>query len=513
MKRRTRNNKSQVPESREIPTKVVRAIDRSIVNYHNQGGTLARQMAIPDMPQSHVIRMPTVDMPAVAAIAVQDSFNTVTAELSTSAGKLPVSTSGTLMFISYGQPGRALVYGPIATTLAADTITNKFEYRDRDNYTIVANTQALLYGGGSPPTYPKGTTISGFWNPVNVVSSNISDEPTRPLGFAKERTYIYVNGTEKLSWEGWYGPGSTAWPVSLVIRVYRWHSPSDPPTLASTLGYANGDTAVTSFSWTPTESGYYTWDYSVGVLDSASFSGDLGLTFTIKTAIANPRVMVHRFNAALQKKDVGDYMRRTGFAVLISNTSAEINKQGTVVAARMLAEGPSSSVLAGSQQESSVAALANKYTGMASKGLYTYMDFDMYAERFNQAFNESSCPVFDLDYNGFAHIALISNPSAATQANSFLVTFYGIYEFFSDDPLYPSVPAHFDHNALCEARRVNNSTAYFYENPLHMSDIWKFIRNSFNVMRRAAIPIGMATSAMFPEAAPFAMPIAHALQT
>lgn len=503
--RRPKPAPAQTPAKRRIPQKIRKVFQMSPI----QGSALARQMAIPDVPQGQLLRMPTVDMPSVGVVASQDTFAATPVLLGNSAGKLPVASDGTLLFLTYGQPGRSLVYGPVHSNLAVDAGTVAFSYSDDEKSTLVASAFALTKAG---PVYGGGSTISGRWNPKMTLNANVPGEDFRSIGHSAGRSYVYVNGTEKMSFFMYNGSTNAAIASPLVVDIYRWVGPYETPEKATALAYTASNPLMANFSYTPSESGYYTFDWSIGVIDNASINSNISMVVALVTSVANPSFMVHRSPRVTRNQDIGEYVRRTGFSILITNTSAAISKQGNVIAARIVAEGPAKGVTIGKESEATISTLANKYTGAAEKGVYSYMDFDQYAERFAQGFNEYGCPVFDLDYNGFVHAILVSNPNPTVQ-NSFLVTVYGVYEFFTDNPIYTAMPSHFDHNALCDARRVNNSTSYFYENPLHLSDIWKFIKESFGVMRRAAVPLGMAASAMFPESTPFVMPVAHMLQS
>ncbi len=502
-----RNSAPVAPKQRRaIPAQVRKLVSNSAI----QGSTLARQMAIPDVPQGHLLRMPTVDMPSVGVLSTQDTFSVTHTPLGASAGKLPVKTDGTVLYIMYGQPGRSLVYGPVPSSLGIDNGTVKFEYGAGDASTVVYGAMALTT---STPTYGGGSCITGQWRPTMTKNIGTPDEEFRGIGMSMGKPFVFVNGTEKICYWTFNEAVNGAFASPLVVTIYKWVGPNDLPATAAVLAYVANDPAMAAFSWTPTTSGYYTFEWSLGVIDNASIHSNLSLNVELQTAIASPCFMVHKNPRVIRNQDIGEYVRRTGFSILVTNTSSAISKQGNIIAARMVAEGPANGLIIGKENESAVSSLANKYSGAAEKGVYSYMDFDTGAERFGQSFNEDGCPTFNLDYNGFVHTILVSNPAVASIPNNYLVTVYGIYEFFTDNPIYTAMPSPFDHNALCEARRVNNSTAYFYENPLHISDIWKFIKESFGLVRRAAVPLGMAASAMFPESTPFVMPMAHMLQT
>lgn len=471
---------------------------------NSQGAVLARQMAIPESSTAPV-RMPTTDMPktAVTKLTTTLSVKNPVITLANQPSGSPPFTNGDLMFYIYGLPGFSMMYGPVVgSTTVVDATVTSFAYSSSPGSRHPLTTTTLQ----------PGSSVSSHWLPTKCTDSESG--AVRPLGVAVGQTYAWFDRTEKFHYKVYSG-NDVATTISgpITVELVKWMGPGEPPKSIATLSYKKGDSGT--FAYTVPESGWYSMEFTMSAVDTDTLITTFSVEVTAAAAVANPARYKLCYQDALQNKDVGESIRRTGFSVLITNTTAQINRQGNVVAARLVADGYYDEDF--SLGVNHLDAASDKYTGDASNGVYTYMDFDQSAERFYQAHSgavstQALGPVFDLEYYGYIHVIKISNPTPETAANSFLVTITGIYEFRSDSMLYAKGVPMASNLALTDARRINNSTDYFYENPLHMSDIWRYIKNAFGQVRRAAIPLGMAASTMFPEAAGAIMPVAHALQ-
>lgn len=477
----------------------------------SQGMLLAKQMALPESCVN-LVRLPTADMPRTAVMkTIRTTAITQAVSPSIPLGFPCAATD--LFFVAFGQPGRSYMYGPVVNTAAVDAITCNFKFAKADGST--SDRVSLL---NSVDVFPAGTTKLIAWDPV--AATDALNGLARPIGYGQTRKFVWVDASEKFLFNVWRQGTNVATPDALQVLLYLWAGPGETDTLYKVLSYAKGDAASKTFAFTPTISGYYAIDITISTLDTDLHSVEtFELQVQLAATVANPTRMVTMWNETLGSAETGECCRRTAYTLLISNTSAVINQQGTVVAGRMINERmpPPPGSVAGPTLNRGINAtalseLSNKYTGKAEKGLFTYMDFDDHAAEFTQAVNDYAHPVFDLNFSEFVHVALFNNPNTATQVNSFLVTSTMAVEFKTDSMLFPvGVPVH-EFDALVEARRINNSTDYFYENPLHMGDIWKYIKSGFNAFRRIAIPLGAAASTFAPEAAGVIMPIAHALQ-
>lgn len=487
-----------------------RAVRNAVSPYlgPNYGSMLAKQMAIPETADG-LVRLPTPDMPRTAQIRVTTTHtmrNAVTAVNNPSFSQY----SGDIVVLTYGLPGFSHMYGPVANTNPLNGTLQLFTYADNNSGPTPAGVFPL-----TRTTMQPGSSVSTNWTPTrNVSFASSNNNVAKPLGLSGSIVYAWFDPGEKIVLVfNEAGSAAATIPVAFTTQVFRWIGPGEAIDNVATLSYQKGATGTNS--WTVPMSGWYALSFVVSAVDTDTITALLGVSVTSQASVANPNLMILVSQEPIENPDVGESIRRTAYSMLITNTSAEINKQGTIIAARLVNDGLWSGV-----SEMSVSHLdraADKYTGPAQHGCYTYMDFEQSNEQFFQAHMgegtySTSGPCFNLELYGYVHMIRITNPTAATLSNDFLVTVTAIYEFRSDSMLFTKDVPQLEYEALIAARRVNNSTPYFYENPLHLGDIWGHIKSAFNNARRAAIPIGMAASALYPEAAGVIMPVARAFQ-
>lgn len=495
-----------------------RAVKAVTTALGSQTSALARQMALPD-DSPNWLRLPTADMPRTAVLRTTDTVS-VTQLVSPAMPTWAPCKSTEVVVIAYGQPGRSFMYGPVTHTIAQNGTTSTFAFNSNpasgggDSQSVITpNFQIIPSGEKMAP----GSSRVLHFNPVRHQDTPATPgPPLRPLGRSKGRTYFYVDSTEKLLFANWYNGSNVTVPGPQTVNIYYWVGPMEEPELEKTLTWDKAEAGSNLFSYATSYCGYYAIEVIVGALDSDTLNAPWHLVVSTTAVNTNPTRYINTYVSTITQAEVGESCRRTGYSLLITNTSAQINQQGTVIAARMVNEvvNAATTINAGRViNTTTLNNLASKYKGKAANGLYTYMDFEIGSEQFEESCNDYANPTFNLDYLGFVHVVAFNNPNAATAVQSYLFTSCMIYEARVDNQLFEvSAPA-LEYNALVEARRINNSTDYFYENPLHMSDIWDFIKKSVSTVRRAALPIGAAISALAPEAAPIVMPMARALQS
>ncbi len=490
-----------------------RAMPQRVNALIRQGEILARQMALPG-DVSDILRLPTVDMPRTATIRYHTSYGVTQPVIAAVPTGFPCGLNE-LFFACYGQPGRLFMYGPVSYTAAVDSNITIFGYASVDPLGTQVTTNYQYICSGTDTIQP-GSSRSVPWTPVTA--SDTLTGTSRPIGLAKGRSYVWLDSSEKIVWTFYSNSTKTVVPGPFAVQIWRWEGPADLPTNIKTISWAKGATGSDTFSFSIPYSGYYGMDFTLGALDTDSFTGSYSVYIAIQAAVANPVRFVTEFCKTVQAAETGEYCRRTAFSLLLSNTTAEINKQGNVTAARLVAERVGAQISSGSGgytpmiNSTAVAMAAGKYTGRAANGVYTYMDFEPSVEKFQESCNNFNGVVFDLDYNGYVNTIVITNPNTSTQANTFMLTAVAHLEFQGDTQLFNYTVPYYNHDALVDARRINNTTPYFFENPLHLSDLWGFIKRSFNRLRTAAVPLGIAASTLYPEAAGVIMPAAHLLQ-
>lgn len=224
------------------------------------------------------------------------------------------------------------------------------------------------------------------------------------------------------------------------------------------------------------------------------------------TTGTSARVRLHYLEDIVSSPSIAQEMRRTACTLLVTNTSAPLIRQGDVIAARVdCTSAPGIIDLARFKKA------ARKHTGDASKGCYTYMEFPKECEEFLSHVTELGCPLAHFQ-NTMYNLITIKNSNASSAPNSYLMTCDIAIEFKTESQLYRTEVPYLPFEELIHARRISNSTNYFYDNPLHWSQITRLIGQAWNGMRRNATKLGTVASIMYPEAAPAIMPLARYLQ-
>lgn len=194
-------------------------------------------------------------------------------------------------------------------------------------------------------------------------------------------------------------------------------------------------------------------------------------------------------------------------SLLLTNASAEMYAQGVLVAARIRGTNPHLVTA------SSLGASADLYRGKAAHGVYTFMENTERSNEFRQCrgFSTGDCLVYDLDELDYFHFIQATNngvsPNTALQAtNVYAVTADASFEFEADTRRYARRVAAGNLDDLYAARKLLGARPeWFYENPLHLSDIYGFVkraaRAAVNTAGRYAPYAATAASAIDPTGA------------
>jgi hypothetical protein len=249
--------------------------------------------------------------------------------------------------------------------------------------------------------------------------------------------------------------------------------------------------------------GHYALIFTSAVYTSGADLGSITLNVTHVISVASAGwQIVHMGDLDPVNGDplMGTDTRMNGFSFLATNTTSLLNRQGTVLAARMKA------IEFASQTPSTLARAAEKYTDDAEKGVYTYLEFSSSREKFTVV-NASRYPVYPLDTDDYYHLIQITCPNVATTANTYTCSFDSTLEYKTESARYVKDVALHDFSALVEARLLCNSTPiWFYENPLHWRSIIARVARGaaagYGAIKRHGPRLLTAASMAYPPAAP-----------
>lgn len=208
---------------------------------------------------------------------------------------------------------------------------------------------------------------------------------------------------------------------------------------------------------------------------------------------------------------LGEDTRVVASSMLMTNTSALLARQGTVLAARLRG------IDAFDVTPAALAKSDEKYAGDAAKGVYTFLEFSNEREKFRSCVIAETSMSYSLDIDDYCHFIQITCPQVATASNTFTVSFDNILEFKTDSARYSKSVANLSYGDLILARRcINSNPEWFFENPQHMAALYNWILSHASAAvrgaRRYAGPIAGAATAIDPSRAPLYQLLGKMLQ-
>jgi hypothetical protein len=450
---------------------------------------LAEQMAIPFT--SIPMRVPTTDMPYTSVMKLRSQFTYT----HNSAGIVGLD-AGDALYALYGQPGRLLEYGP-------EIPAANGEY----NLTMGASQFWVLENTGiagnifSSDEWPLTSCsfVAGTGTPYKG--------EVQPIGMSKGANFLFLSGRDSVFIAGALGTSTIV--GKFLFEVWRWTGRGQEAKLLTTVEVAasggiptTGATLIDAGS-PPFTTGYYLIKFTGVTVTSGSSTSSIMIQLRTKLA-ATGAGMVIQVPAPELITDTAltSAIRRTSASLLITNTSAFNNRQGGVIGAR------ANDVNWGGQENVAplsmtfIESLSNKYSGDASNGCYTFMEFTGHDE----IFQEVGCVhaksiTYDLDCPDLVNLVLVNNASHATAPNSYIVSLDVVLEFQSQSQRYMKTtpPASLTHGDLIEARRaLNIEGQYHFENPAHLQDVLSLIKRGWNAVRDNAMPVATYAARLAP---------------
>jgi hypothetical protein len=462
--------------------------------WSEQAKALALAISLPcDHPN---IRLPTVDAPRTSVITLRDQFT-----ISSPNAALPNWNSGDLLFSIFGHPSRLAMVGTIPSAsyvydMVFPSILPIGTYGTIWEVSVnldILNTTALQ--GQDVQPWPLSGTM--------LISGPAYHGSTMPIGSSRGVPYLWVNPSDTLLISTSAAPATTG---ALLFVLRRWAGADAAPidSVQVQLPLTNG--SITSLTVTPSSlfsvstGGHYAVVFTDAFYTSGINPAILGLTVALGGAAAIGWQIVHMGDLDPVNGDplMGSDTRMDGFSFLATNTTSFLNRQGTVLAARM------KTVEFSSQTPATLARAAEKYTGDADKGVYTYLEFSSTRERFTIV-NPNRYPVYPLDTDDYYHLVQLTCPNVSTTTNTYTCSFDSTLEYKTESARYVKDVSPWKWDALIEARMLCNSTPiWFYENPLHWTSIISRIQRGVTAGYRAAKTYGprllSAASVAYPPA-------------
>jgi len=346
-----------------------------------------------------------------------------------------------------------------------------------------------------------GTEAGSYWPVTGLITG--TPTPTgsvKNIGVANGVGYIFMNVGDTVAVLTGTVSDPTATGV-VVVDTYKFSDPNSEPIFVSSypVEFNSGFTVPNTVIATPGVAGYYA--FYVSSITTSNPTAVIQFT-SVVLETGNPVGWIHVASTDIDSRLGGDdqlvrEFRVNAASLLMSNTTASINKQGSVVAARIRTVTDFALL-----SPDALGRCAEKYNGVAEHGVYTFKEFSDYQQTFRSA-TSSGFPVFHLDTDDYYHFVQISCPNVATMSNMYTVSADLMLEFKSDSSRYAKGVCNMDYTDLIAARAlINSNPEWFYENPLHAADIYRFIRSGLGAVARFgkahSVPLAALASSVNP---------------
>jgi len=424
------------------------------------------ELAIALPNRANTCRLPTADMTSTALICVSDQFTVNSPTVTTTYNTFG---QGDLLFALHGQIGRFLMLW--CNVAAASTYTLYFT--DPAAALIPSNRWQLFLNfslAGTLVLNTPWTCVGGSW-----ATGNTTHGRTVAIGQHNGNSYYFCNPGDTLSIScNSFGTLSG----TFTLSVFRFMGPNDADQALGRviIVLTAGSGSATYNIGTTIGTGYFRLEADGLEITAGAASGVFGLmALTMNVPAANQwrQLMVADVDSASGGDPIiAQESRVDAASLLITNTTSYNTRQGTVLAARLKGKNFTDVTPFDLQ-------VAEKYSDAAEKGCYTFKAFTENCEKFEDGLSLNPYVAFNLGYEDYLHFIQVSCPQFATAANSYTVTYTAAIEFITTLQRYESRTARGTIQDLASARAtINDVPEWFYENPMHMSDIYNFVKGA-----------------------------------
>jgi hypothetical protein len=461
-------------------------------NFSDQ--VLAMAIALPS--EATVLRMPTVDAPRTSAAKLRDQYT-----LNVVDGAPPSFDNGDMCIALYGQPGRV---GMIWNRLYSGHYRCRFPVISFN--TSGADDQFWYWLSGTVVADYGVVGLSDMW-PICGATLTLGS-PTHgnqlPIGKSNGVGYVFMNKNDYLITNE--SIGSSTLEGTVFFTVHKWSGVNGPTIAAKSidLPLVEGKLLTNSTVYIAPVAGYYSLEVESMNITAGSNTSSIGTSFSVYTGATTGWQQHHLGDIDVTNSgdvSLAEESRSVATSILITNTSSVLSRQGTVLAARLRG------VDAMDVTPTVLSKSAEKYTGEAAKGVYTFMEFSTVREQFASHVQGDKYLSYNLDIDDYYHFIHITCPGWISSPNTYTISYDTILEFKTDSSRYSKAVSQLDYNALIAARRmINANPNWFYENPQHMAALYNWITNKVGAVargaRRYAGPVSGGLAVMDPARAP-----------
>jgi hypothetical protein len=355
-------------------------------------------------------------------------------------------------------------------------------------------------------TAPNAWDHGDTWTLKNAVALGTGHRHGKTMGIldSNNEQYLWYNAGDKLYLQVTTATNTSTGNTNIKFNVVRYARPREDPTQFATVFYQLASTVTSgpfSMVFSAPQSGYYGVQFENVDFLGAGLIGPLFVKASLEVAEGPAYTQVCM--ATLDPWRNGDVLlgvscRLSGSALLLTNTTAIIQRGGSIHAAR--------------QEHKNwydfsfedLIGVRERYDGDATNGCYTFREFNEVADKFFPATRNGAGLFFSLDQNDWVHTIAIQPASGLTMN----VIFQEHIEFRSDSDRYSRRIANGKVEDMHEARKIVNGVhEWFFENPNHMKYVYKIA----NAALKNANHIGAGFASAFPTQAMPIMALANML--
>lgn len=463
------------------------------------GHTQVLALCIAEPGKQNSMRFPTTAPDRVSIMTAMDQYTFSSPTVGNTASGF---NNTDLLVAYYGQPGRtAMVW---QSGLSSCTYALQFEF---------GNIWRGFYGRQPQNNEP----VNNVWPLISAVATSAGGPhgASISIGRSADFPYIFLNNTDTINVTGGTVGTLTG---ACNFEILQWQGRNQPPIVASsaTAAMTAGSLAPTTLYTASSATGFF-YVVFTSITYSSGSATEADVQMSVVTNFTSGWCLIH--HSDVDPADAGDPnilqdCRATAASLLFTNATNVLNRGGVSTAARLR------SVDFLDVTPSILSRAAEVYTGDAGSGIYTFKEFGTYAEQFRSEaatglLNTTSVGVsYNLDYDDYYHFIRLGSTG---QTNQYNACFNTTLEFRNDSNRYSKDVAPLNYSDLITARKlISSNPVWFYENPLHMREIYNFVvRGAKRVVRglQVAAPYAAAVGGMMvPQQAAAYGVLAAALQ-
>lgn len=505
LRNRRRRNKKRVAQLAQDPTQLVRSKKLNSYAAGSKLGIISSSLAYAISLPGPTTAMRFPDENAESTDV--KGFRFVNALTHPMAGNIAFGFTATdFALVFFGTPACMFMYwkDSVPSGSTYQLVLSTIDINGNDSF---GQTQGLLSVIVANNASMNGTTAYDLSLPINIVGA-VSNSvgfhgPWLSGGYysggSSTDYYVYMNSGDVIALTFTFGYGNVfaGWNGAGFVNVDFYSLPGRPSGTANRSDNAFGNSAGAGLlkfnlptnnlgtavvQYTPQVAGWYSFILKELVITTAPATGfvsSINVTGTLTAGVlagwsivcAPDFISPAMITSASGIPMLAENARVNGASILITNTTNMLNRGGSVNAARMFAMDTRPEDVT---KMTLMATSNDTYTGDAANGVYTFVENTAWRSH-RRRHATAAGPFMALgDDSKYHYIAITSSvPQTYTVTVNFILEYKTTLQAVSNNRVAAGVVTD-----LQRARGlINESPEWFFENPLHMSQIFSWVRS------------------------------------